>query len=118
VGTTKSGQEGVRYPDFLAVDEATLKPGSVPRVESVSVKKRTFSKMSETQVEHQVDTDIQQALNQYGGWLEVRRPGHPLYGRVVQVSKVHLVYEEQGVSRWRNLLEEACKEAGVEVHFE
>ncbi len=43
VGTTKMGQDGVRYPDFLAVDEATLKQGSVPRVESVSVKKRTFS---------------------------------------------------------------------------
>jgi hypothetical protein len=46
------------------------------------------------------------------------RPGHPLYGRTVQVSKAHLVYEAKGVGEWRDLIQETCKQVGVEVHFE
>jgi hypothetical protein len=95
VGTTKTGQQGVRFPDYLAVDEATLKEGSTPRVETISVKKRNFAKMSENDVRTHVEADTRQAVGQYGGSLEVRRPGHPLYGRSVRVSKVHLVYEAE-----------------------
>jgi hypothetical protein len=118
VGTTKSGQVGVRYPDFLAVDEATLEEGGVPRVESVSVKKRNFSGKSKREVELQVDADLKEALGQYGGRLEVRRPGHPLYGRTVQVSKVHLVYERTSLGKWQELIQQLCKKDQVEVHFE
>jgi hypothetical protein len=118
VGTTKQGQEGVRYPDFLAVDEATLKQGRVPRVESISVKKRDFSRLSKQEVGRMVDTDIREATNKYGGELEVRRPGHPLYGRTVQVSKIHLIYEADGVGAWQSLIKKLCDDAGVEVHFE
>jgi hypothetical protein len=118
VGTTKLGQDGVRYPDYLAVDEATLKQGSVPHVESVSVKKRNFSRLNAKEVAQRVETDILEAKTQYGGRLGVRRPGHPLYGRTVQVSKVHLVYADDGIGGWRSFIQEACKEAGVEVHFE
>jgi hypothetical protein len=118
VGTRQSGQEGVRYPDFLAVDEATLRNGNVPRVESVSVKKRDFSGMSDKEVQHQVIGDAQEATSKYGGLLEVRRPGHPLYGRVVQVSKVHLVYEAQTVGAWKPRIQELCRQRRVEVHFE
>jgi hypothetical protein len=91
VGTKKSGSAGVRYPDYLVVDEATLEEGSAPRVESVSVKKRDFRNWSAQEVKLQVKADVQEALSQYGGWLEVRRFGHPLFGQTVQVSKVHLV---------------------------
>jgi hypothetical protein len=118
VGTTKSGQEGVRYPDYLAVDEATLKEGSVPRVETVSVKKRHFLKMSAKEVRQQAIADAQEGISKYDGRLEVRRPGHPLYGRTVQISNVHLVYETRGVGEWRGLIQEVCKQVGVEVHFE
>jgi hypothetical protein len=118
VGTKKSGHAGVRYPDFLAVDEATLKEGHVPRVESVSVKKRTFSRMSKREVERTVSADLQQATSQYGGLLEVRRPGHPLYGRTVQVSQVHLVYDVQSVGTWKSFIQDLCRERRVEVHFE
>jgi hypothetical protein len=118
VGTTKQGQEGVHYPDFLAVDEATLKQGSVPRVETFSVKKRDFSTKSDAKVEQQVSADLAEATNKYGGTLEVRRPGHPLYGRTVQVSKVHLIYEASGVGRWQEFIRKLGKETGVEVHFE
>jgi hypothetical protein len=109
---------GRALPDFLAVDEATLKQGRVPRVESISVKKRTFSKMHENEVRRQVQADTGQAVRQYGGSLEVRRPGHPLYGRTVQVSKVHLVYAADGVGGWRSFIQRLCDEAGVEAHFE
>jgi hypothetical protein len=118
VGTTKSGQTGVRYPDYLAVDEATLGEGSVPRVESVSVKRRSFLKRSKGEVVRQVQADTRQAMGEYGGPLEVRRPGHPLYGRTVQVSRVHLVYQADGVGSWRSLIQRLCDDAGVEVHFE
>jgi|GEM_PF-1673382 len=118
VGTKKSPQAEVRYPDFLAVDEASLHKASGPRVESVSVKKRDFSRLSKQEVEQKVHTDILEATTQYGGRLEVRRPGHPLYGRTVQVSKVHLIYQAEGVSGWRSLIQDICKQFGVEVHFE
>jgi hypothetical protein len=118
LGTRKEGHAGVRYPDYFAVDEATLKRGSVPRVESVSVKKRNFSSKSEREVEQQVRADAQEALSKYGGELEVRRPGHPLYGRTVQVSKVHLVYAKEGIGNWKGTIEDIGKAAGVEVHFE
>ncbi|WP_224365286.1 hypothetical protein [Hyalangium versicolor] len=118
VGTTKVGQEGVHYPDYLAVDEATLKEGSVPRVETVSVKMRNFSKLSESEVRDLVQADLQEAMNKYGGRLEVRRPGHPLYGRTVQVSQIHLAYSEQSLGTWRALIEKLCQQARVKVHFE
>lgn len=118
VGTTKLGQDGVRYPDFLAVDEATLKQGGVPRVESVSVKKRDFSRLNKKEVEQRVETDIDEAKTQYGGRLEVRHPGHPLYGRTVQVSKLHLVYSDDSIGGWRRFIQRLCEESGVEVHFE
>jgi hypothetical protein len=57
-------------------------------------------------------------MSQYGGRLEVRRPGHPLYGRTVQVSKVHLVYEAKELGTWKTFIEDLCKQGGVEVHFE
>jgi len=118
VGTRQSGRTEVLYPDYLAVDEATLRRGGVPRVEAVSVKKRNFAKLSERAVARTVNTDIQEATNKYGGSLEVRRPGHPLYGRTVQVSKVHLVYDHQSIGGWKGLIQDACQKAGVEVHFE
>jgi hypothetical protein len=118
VGTKKSGLEGVRYPDYLAVDEATLTEGSVPRVESVSVKKRNFSGMSAKEVRQQATADALEATDKYGGLLEVRRPGHPLFGRTIQVSKVHLVYDLRGIGTWRDLLQETCRQEGVKVHFE
>lgn len=49
---------------------------------------------------------------------EVRRPGHPLYGRTVRVSRIHLVYEGKGVGEWKELIQRLCKNAGVEAHFE
>ena len=90
----------------------------MPRVETISVKKRTFSKMDEAEVATQVRADILEATTKHGGRLEVRRPGHPLYGHTVPVSKVHLIYDASIVGRWQELIRRIGKEAGVGVHFE
>ncbi|MFL5346051.1 MAG: hypothetical protein ACJ8AT_14775 [Hyalangium sp.] len=117
VGTKKAGVAGVLYPDYLVVDEATLEEGT-PRVDSMSVKKRNFANKSDRDVRRQVEADAEQAKSQYGGQLEVRRLGHPLYNRTIQVSKVHLVYDTTGVGKWKMVIQEVCDQHHVEVHFE
>jgi hypothetical protein len=74
--------------------------------------------MRATEVNSLVEADAQQAVHQYGGALQVRRRGHPLYGRTVQVSKVHLVYEHKGAGQWGDLIQRICDRANIEVHFE
>ncbi len=118
LGVKKPGQSEVRYPDYFAVDEATLRAGGAPRVDSFSVKKRDFSTQGKQEVESQVKADTKEALGHYGGHLEVRRPGHPLFGQTVQVSNVHLVYDVRGVGVWQKVIQQICDRAGVEVHFE
>lgn len=118
VGTKKRGSDEVLFPDYLAVDNATLAEGHVPRVDTFSVKQRNLRGKSKKAVENQVTADLQEALSKYGGWLEVRRPGHPLFGRAVQVSRVHLVYEARGVEGWQQVIQDICNEVKVEVHFQ
>ncbi|MFL5347574.1 MAG: hypothetical protein ACJ8AT_22540 [Hyalangium sp.] len=119
VGLNHEGSTSVTYADDLAVDEATLK-SSEPRVESVSTKQRDFMKMSEDDARRQVTTDAEEALAKYGGEVEVRRRGHPLFERRVTVSRVHLVYDEALVpkgSAFRERMLNAAKRKGVELHF-
>ncbi len=119
VGLKHEGSASVTYADDLAVDEATLK-SSEPRVESVSIKQRDFRRMSEGKAEEQVRADAQEALAKYGGEVEVRRRGHPLFERRVTVSRVHLVYDEAFVPEdefFRRSMRGAAKEKGVELHF-
>lgn len=119
VGLRHEGNTSVTYADDLAVDEATLK-SSEPRVESVSTKQRDFRRMSEDDARKQVRTDAEEALAKYGGEVEVRRRGHPLFERRVTVSRVHLVYDEALVpekSAFRDAMRQAAKGKGVELHF-
>jgi hypothetical protein len=119
VGLKHEGSASVTYADDVAVDEATLK-SSAPRVESVSTKQRDFRRMSREEAADQVETDAQEALTKYGGEVEVRRRGHPLFERRVTVSRVHLVYDAAlvpDVSSFRGEMLKAAKGAGVELHF-
>lgn len=119
MGLKREGRTSVVYVDHLAVDEATLK-SSAPRVETISTKQRDFKRMSEDEAKNQVAADAREALTKYGGAVEVRRRGHPLFGRRVPVSRVHLVYDGKLVpelSPVRTAMLEAAEEAGVEVHF-
>jgi hypothetical protein len=119
VGLKREGRTSLTYADDLAVDEATLKSGA-PRVESVSTKQRDFMRMSEKEAAEKVGTDAREALAKYGGEVEVRRRGHPLFGRRVTVSRAHLVYDGAlvpEVSSFRDAMLEAAEAAGVELHF-
>jgi hypothetical protein len=88
--------EGRAYPvyvDQLAVDQATLSPGLRPSVHSFSDKQRNFEGKTRKEAIQQLETDAQEARAKYGGEVEVRRPGHPLFGKKVRVSRTHLVYD-------------------------
>lgn len=119
VGLRREGSTSVFYTDDLIVDQATLKSGA-PRVETVSTKQRDFHRMSDKEAADQVRTDAREALAKYGGEVEVRRQGHPLFGRRVTVSRVHLVYDAKLVpegSAVRDRMSEAARMTGVEIHF-
>jgi hypothetical protein len=50
--------------------------------------------------------------------VEVRRPGHPLFGRKVEAARLHLVYDAEFASdEARAVIVDALKGKAVEVHF-
>jgi hypothetical protein len=117
VGLKREGRASVVYVDHLSVDGAALK-SSAPRVESISTKQRDFKRMSRDEARDQVAADAREALTKYGGEVEVRRRGHPLFGRRMTVSRVHLVYDGKLVpdnELFRGRMSEAAKGAGVET---
>ncbi len=119
VGLKPKGRGSLTYADHFVVDEATL-GRSTPRVETVSTKQRDLRSMEPTDLSRQVQIDAREAVAKYGGEVEVRRPGHPLFERRVPVSRVHLVYDESLVplkSELRGQMRRAAREAGVELHF-
>ena len=97
-GLIREGSETVTYVDALVVDEATLGPGLRPKVHSFSMKQRDFSAMSEKEAFKQAQIDAIEAHTKYGGTIEVRRRGHPLFGKKVVVTRVHLVYDGKNLS--------------------
>jgi hypothetical protein len=120
VGLTHKGSTSLTYADQLAVDEATLGPGSKVRVETFSNKSRDFMSWSEEDIIKQVLADANEARVKYGGVVQVRRPGHPLFGQDVPVSRVHVVYDAETFPA--RLKQEIAKVLGkkkinVEVHF-
>lgn len=117
-GLKREGSTTVTYVDDLVVDEATLGPGLRPNVHSFSMKQRDFSGMRIDAAIRQLELDAREAQLKYGGTVEVRRPGHPLFGKAVKVSRVHLVYDGATISpELRRKLSEAAPDARVELHF-
>lgn len=92
VGLAHEGSDARTYVDHLVVDEATLE-SNAPRVETFSTKQRDFTHTSDQSIRSQVEADAREALRKYGGTVEIRRQGHPLFERSVPVSQVHLVYD-------------------------
>jgi hypothetical protein len=118
VGLGHAGTVIPTYVDQLVVDEASLRPGRTPTVHSFSNKQRDFSAMSEEAALKQLKADAREALTKYGGSVEIRRPGHPLFGRQVKVSRVHLVYDEQGVPPGLgDTLKTRADNLNIELHF-
>ena len=95
-GLQLEGRANPVYVDQLAVDQATLGPGLRPSVHSFSNKQRNFAGMSENEALRQLELDAREARAKYGGEVEVRRRGHPLFGQKVRISRVHLVYDGKG----------------------
>jgi hypothetical protein len=118
LGLQREGRATTLYVDQLAVDQATLGPGRVPAVHTVSNKQRDFSGKSPKEAIEQLRADGREALSKYGGVVEVRRRGHPLFGQSVKVSRVHLVYDGKTLSpNLQDALFNAAPAAGVELHF-
>ncbi|KFA91103.1 hypothetical protein [Archangium violaceum] len=120
VGLTHPGNTALTYADQFAVDEATLASGAKVRVETFSNKSRNFKGWSEDDIFKQVQADANEALVKYGGIVQVRRPGHPIFGQDVTVSRVHLVYDSETLTP--SLKQELPRALGkkntkVEIHF-
>jgi hypothetical protein len=106
------------YVDQLVVDKASLSAGSRPAVHSFSNKKRSLASRDLDDTLKQLQADLQEARLKYGGTVEVRRPGHPLFGRKVIVTRVHLVYDGQGLTDpLRKALSNEALNNGVDLHF-
>ena len=87
-------------------------------VETFSNKSHDFKEWSEGDIFKQLKTDADEALAKYGGVVQVRRPGHPLFGRNVSVSRVHLMYDEKTVlPSLKKQLDTRAARLGVELHF-
>ncbi|WP_224366363.1 hypothetical protein [Hyalangium versicolor] len=106
------------YVDQLAVDQATLGPGRPLSVHSFSNKQHSFAGKSPNELLEQLKIDSVEARTKYGGEVEVRRRGHPLFGQKVRISQVHIVYDGTGLSsKVTDALVAAAPRFGVQLHF-
>ena len=91
----KKPDSGLRYADVLIIEEGEL-AGGAPRVETLSFKSRDLSGLESPALEAQLVADAREALQKYGGTLDIRRDSlRPLLrqGSQVPVQRVRLVYE-------------------------
>jgi hypothetical protein len=118
VGMGHGGTNSLTYADQFVFDEATLQPGSRLRVETFSNKSRDFKSWSDDEIITQAKADAKEAIAKYGGTVQVRRPGHPLFGRNVPVSRIHLLYDAGTIPpQLKTRLSKEIGGRGVEVHF-
>jgi len=94
VGVRKPGSE-LRFADVLVIEESGLS-GGPPRIETFSFKSRDLSGLGENALKAQMKADAREALQKYGGTLDIRRNTlWPLLhgGSEVLVQRIRLVYE-------------------------
>ena len=116
----RPGSTALTSADQLSVDEATLGSGARVRLETFSNKSRDFTGWSEDDIFKQVVADANEAWVKYGGVVQVRRPGHPLFGQDVPVSRVHLVYDAETLTpRLKQEIPKVLvkKKINVAIHF-
>ncbi len=125
VGVSKP-ESGLRYADVLVIEEGGPTGGS-PRVETFSFKSRDLSGLKGRALEAQLVQDAREAIQKYGGTLDIRRDSlQPLLrgGSEVPVQRVRLVYEggklkPQDVSDLKAAVNATRREIpGVEVLFQ
>ncbi len=91
----KKPDSGLRYADVLIIEEGEL-AGGTRRVETLSFKSRDLSGLEYEALVVQMVADAREALQKYGGTLDIRRESlQPLLrqGSQVPVQRVRLVYE-------------------------
>jgi hypothetical protein len=88
-------ESGLRYVDVLVIEEGGPS-GVPPRVETFSFKSRDLSGLKYEALKAQMIEDAGEALQKYGGTLDIRRDSvHSLLSgsREVPIQRVRLVYE-------------------------
>jgi hypothetical protein len=88
-------ESGLRYADVLVIEEGGL-AGVPPRVETFSFKSRDLSALEGKALIGQMVEDAREALQKYGGLLDIRRPSLQSrlhQGSEVSIQRVRLVYE-------------------------
>ncbi|OJH35810.1 hypothetical protein BON30_37845, partial [Cystobacter ferrugineus] len=94
VGVRKPGS-GLRYADVLVIEEGGV-GGHPRRVETFSFKSRELTLLEEGTLRRLVIEDAREALQKYGGRLDIRRDSlQRSFGAAdeVAVQRVRLVYE-------------------------
>ena len=94
VGVWKQ-ESGLRYADVLVI-EVGGPAGGPPRVETFSFKSRDLSGLEKEALKAQMIEDASEALQKYGGTLDIRRDSLQRFlrgGSEVSVQRVRLVYE-------------------------
>ncbi|HEX5753155.1 MAG TPA: hypothetical protein VFZ09_43545 [Archangium sp.] len=119
-------ESGLRYADVLVIEEGGP-AGAPPRIETYSFKSRDLSDLNPEGLKAQLVEDAAEALQKYGGTLDIRRSSLQRLlreAREVSVQRVRLIYEggvflpenarnlESAVEATRN------KVPGVEVSFQ
>lgn len=118
LGLAHEDSESITYSDQFVVDEATVGEDRTPNVHSYSDKQHDFTGKSPGDAVKVFKLDYSEAKMKYGGTVEVRRRGHPLFGKKVVVSRVHIVYDGTNLSgEIRSALFEEAKRHGVDLHF-
>ncbi|WP_375771678.1 hypothetical protein NR798_12515 [Archangium gephyra] len=125
VGVMKP-ESGLRYADVLVIEtEGTA--GVPPRIETFSLKSRDLSELKPDALKAQMMEDAREALQKYGGTLDIRRDSlQPLLhqGGRVPVQRVRLVYEGNKLKPNNSanldaaMREVESKARGVEVLFQ
>ncbi|HEX5744873.1 MAG TPA: hypothetical protein VFZ09_01440 [Archangium sp.] len=88
-------ESGLRYADVLVIEEGGP-AGVPPRVETFSFKSRDLSGLKYEALKAQMIEDAGEALQKYGGTLDIRRDSvHSMLSgsREVPIQRVRLVYE-------------------------
>ncbi|MBM7119186.1 hypothetical protein I3V78_37105 [Archangium primigenium] len=92
VGVAKPGTPGIRFADVLVIEKQPP-AGQPPRMETFSFKSRNLKLLEGRSLETQMRVDANDALQYYGGTLDIRRPSLGLRGTQVQIQRVCLIYE-------------------------
>ena len=115
VGIAKDDYENVLYVDQLVTGKDSLT--QKPLAECFSNKSRDFRQLSAEEAATIALKDFKELQMKYSGRIKVRRPGHPLFGQEVDVTRLHLVYDAEvaPVANMKAILKEL--KGKVEVHF-